>query len=329
LASFAAFVFACGVQREENERTGPLHAVLPTIPTQRGGGAGHGVTSKTGGFKMNSVIQNPPFCREKGKKKKKRIKGKLPKFVFVAGVEGSGHHALKDVWWALEESGVKLDLVVYDQLFHSFGIENHASFHYSSIKQASHISAMKETFDAASKSGAVVIDAQNSYPMGKGAGSLGHPDLLMMNELDGVLFELTVLVLYRDPVNATLSAVRRFQNDAEYLYKNPEYQARVISENLATINNALRMLPCNRYMAIRYEDLTTTPQMLERPIARLLGVKKEIIKKAFSKLHPHKPSTADSPQVAEMRKLLKAFFDTQNIMWPLLSGRAAGEITNS
>ena len=56
-------------------------------------------------------------------------------------MEGSGHHALKDVWWALETSGVKLKLIVYDQVFHSLGIENHASYHYSSINLDTYVHA--------------------------------------------------------------------------------------------------------------------------------------------------------------------------------------------
>lgn len=177
-------------------------------------------------------------------------------------MEGSGHHALKDVWWALEAAGHPLKLVVYDQVFHSLGIENHASYHYSSIVQDTYIEHMKPLFDEAAKSGAMVIDAQNSYPMGKGAGSLAHPDLLMLTELDGKLFDLRVIVIYRDPTNATMSAVRRFQDDAEYAYKNHEFQARVVSENLATINNALPLLPCGRAFAMRYEDLVADPEVL-------------------------------------------------------------------
>ena len=265
---------------------------------------------------MNQVIQNPPYCTRRPKRTP-LLKGKLPQFVFVAGVEGSGHHALKDVWWALEDSGTKLKLVVYDQLFHSLGIENHASFHYSSIRKESYISAMKPLFEDAARDGAFVVDAQNSYPMGKGAGVLAHPDLVMMEELDGILYDFKVIVLYRDPVNATLSAVRRFQNDEEYLYKNHGFQARMVSENLATINNALPLMPCGKTLAIRYEDLTTHPEKLVGPMSNLLGVSKGVINKAFAKLHPHQGSP-DSPKKAADRRLLNVFFKLQKVMWPLL-----------
>ena len=49
--------------------------------------------------------------------------------------------------------------------------------------------------------------------MGKGAGALAHPDILKLAALDGVLYDLRVIIIYRDPVDAVLSAVRRFQNN--------------------------------------------------------------------------------------------------------------------
>ena len=90
---------------------------------------------------------------------------------------------------------MKLKLIVYDQVFHSLGIENHASYHYSSIRPETYAANMKPVFDEAAKTGSIVIDAQNSYPMGKGAGALAHPDLVMLSQLDGVLFDLRVIVL--------------------------------------------------------------------------------------------------------------------------------------
>lgn len=104
-----------------------------------------------GRLEFNAVVSDPDFCSsDKMNKRSDAGKNKLPIFVFVAGVEGSGHHALKDVWWALERAGMKLELVVYDQLFHSFGIENHASYHYSSINLDTHIANMKPVFAKAS-----------------------------------------------------------------------------------------------------------------------------------------------------------------------------------
>lgn len=263
-------------------------------------------------FPRNVVVRASPFCQERVVSP-----SKLPKFIFVAGVEGSGHHALKDVWHSLQEAGHKLEIVVYDQIFHSLGIENHASYHYSSILQETYLEHMRPVFEKAAAEGKVVIDAQNSYPMGKGAGPLAHPDLLKLVALDGVLFDLRIIVLFRPPVDAVLSAVRRFQDDDEYLYKNEEFQARMITESLATINNALPHLPCDRYMMIEYETLVHHPARFIEPLAQLLDVAAPALSGAFSNLKPRvKPPEA--PEKVAKRQKLKAFFDIQKILWPLL-----------
>lgn len=70
-----------------------------------------GASQSTGTFTKNAVVMDPPFC--KLAPAKKAVAG-LPVFVFVAGVEGSGHHALKDVWHSLSAAGV--------------GVYPHASF---------------------------------------------------------------------------------------------------------------------------------------------------------------------------------------------------------
>ena len=266
------------------------------------------------GFRKNHVVTSGA-CRPKDPAAQK--KG-LPKFVFVAGIEGSGHHALKDVWWSLEKAGVKLKLVVYDQVFHSLGIENHASYHYSSIQKAEYVKHMGPTFEQARMDGSIVIDAQNSYPMGKGAGPLAHPDLLMLSELDGVLFDLRVIVLFRDPVDASLSAVRRFQNNEQYLYKNVEFQARMVSESLVNIHNALPHMPCDHYLVIDYERLIHHPRDFIGPLEELVGAQHDVLHGAFEKLTPREKKP-DSPEKAAQRALLQSFFTVQEKLWPWLA----------
>ena len=112
--------------------------------------------------------------------------------------------------------------------------------------------------------------------------------------------------------------MRRFQDDEAYKFKNHEWQARTVSECLATINNGLPQLPCGKYMAIRYEDLVSAPSKLSGSISKLLGVDHNVIGKAFHKLSPRAPKQ-DSPATALKRKELKDFFRIQSVMWPLLS----------
>lgn len=109
--------------------------------------------SSFGTLPKNRVLRAPPFCTEAHDKAAGKA---LPKYIFVAGIEGSGHHALKDVWVSLQEH-TKLELIVYDQLFHSLGIENHASYHYASILKDTHIEHMQATFAKATQVGSGVL----------------------------------------------------------------------------------------------------------------------------------------------------------------------------
>lgn len=155
--------------------------------------------------------------------------------------------------------------------------------------------------------------------MGMYAGPLAHPDLLFLRQMDGKLFDLRVIVIYRNPVDATLSAVRRFRDDSEARFKNHAFQARMVTESLATINNALPSLPCGKYMVMRYEDFAKNPRQFTGPLARILGVPKSHLSNAFKTIYK-KPPHRDSPEVAEQRQQLTEFFARQQVLWPTIAG---------
>lgn len=295
---------------------GPINPINPTKPTSRL------IPSDEPNFEFQkNILIRAGFCQQPLQHKAgvtQQAQEDLPIFVFVAAVEGSGHHALKSVWKGLQKAGQNIHLIVYDQVFHSFGIENLAAYHYSSIRQDIYLEHMSSVFEQAKQNGSIVIDAQNSYPMGKGAGPLAHPDLLMLNSLDGILFDLRVIVMYRNPVDAALSAVRRFQNSNEYLYKNIEFQARMMVESYATINNALPQLGCGKYMVVDYEKLLANPMEFIKPFSHLLGVPNYALKSAFSTV-VQREKNPDSPEKAASRKKLQDFFEMQQGLWPLLS----------
>lgn len=93
----------------------------------------------------------------------------------------------------------------------------------------------------------------------------------------------------------------------------------MVSENLIAINNALPLLPCGRFMVIKYADLTARPNDFVEPIAQLLGVPADHIRDSFSGIK-QRPKHEDSPEVAAMRTVLSSFFSTYEPLWPHLSG---------
>lgn len=278
------------------------------------------VPSLQGSVVSNQIIEQPPLCTLP---KAAAAGSTLPILLFVAGVEGSGHHALKSVWYNLKQNH-SLHLVEYDQRLHAFGIENLAGYHYSSVHADQHASNFRgliskhlSTFPVGQRP--IFIDAQNSYPMGKGAGSLAHPDVLMLAQLDGVVFDLRVIVLQRNPVRATLSAVRRFHaNDNQYGYRTPSFQARMISESMVHLNNVLPALPCGKTMVIKYEDFVQSPSLFAKPLSRLLELPEQAVETAFKDISPQAAQpTLGAKDPVEME--LAKFFTMQSGMWPLLA----------
>lgn len=245
---------------------------------------------------------------------------KLPVYVFVCGIEGAGHHAIETVLEQLE-SYYDLAVTTYNPGLHSFAKHANVSraYQYPTIDLDRHHQTFVNFLKGPKVHGSkLIFDTRNSYPEGFGVGSLGHPDLAYLSALDGKLFELRVLVLYRHPVASVLSAVRRFKdgNDRpEFQYKNYEYQARSVQESLSMINNGLMTVPCGKSLVLPYEAMLETPLFFAPKLAMLFGVEVDDISKCFGKWKPQ-PKKSVVGDVAKMKTELTDFFQIQEALWP-------------
>ena len=244
----------------------------------------------------------------------------LPTYVFMCGVEGAGHHAMETVWEKLAEH-YDIGITTYNPGLHSFAKDPTVSraYQFSSIKLERH----KKRFEVFLKTPGIagkpiLFDTRNSYPEGFGVGSLAHPDLIYLSQLDGVLFNLRVIVMHRDPTATVLSAVRRFKVK-EFQYKNYQFQARAVQESLGVINNALASVPCGHTLRLSYEDLLANPQRFVAAIAQVVGVSSAVLATCMGDLQKPKPKVVEGDMV-RIQKDLKDFFKAQEHMWPLLTG---------
>ena len=245
---------------------------------------------------------------------------KLPVYVFVCGIEGAGHHAIETVLEKLENY-YDLAITTYNPGLHSFAKHANVSraYQYPTIDLGRHHQTFVNFLKGPKVHGSkLIFDTRNSYPEGFGVGSLGHPDLAYLSALDGRLFELRVLVLYRDPVASVLSSVRRFKdgNDRpEFQYKNYEYQARSVQESLSMINNGLSTVPCGKSLVLPYETMLATPSFFAPQLAMLFGVEIDDISNCFGKWKPQ-PKKTVAGDVARMKTELTNFFQIQEVLWP-------------
>lgn len=242
----------------------------------------------------------------------------LPIYLFVAGVEGAGHHALETVWQSLKQF-YDLHVVTYNPGLHAFAKDREVdrAYQFPTPDFSQYQQQFVKLFQKPNVKGKqLVIDARNSYPEGFGVGALAHPDLVFLSQMDDVIFDLRVLVLWRDPVDCVMSAVRRFRVK-EFQYKIPQFQARVVQESLSIINNALHVLPCGKTMVLNYDHFIEAPHAVSLDLAQLIGVQKYHLDQCFTELRKPSPKVYTPDEQAE-RSELRMFFRNQSILWPLL-----------
>jgi hypothetical protein len=227
---------------------------------------------------------------------------------------------METVWEALA-THVDVGITTYNPGLHSFAKNATVdrAYQFSSIDLSRHERRFKTFLQAPNIAGKkIIFDTRNSYPEGFGVGNLAHPDLVYLTELDGKLFDLRVLVMYRDPTTSVLSAVRRFKVQ-DFQYKNYEFQARAVQESLTVINNGLSAVACGKTMLLQYEELLRDPGKFSSDLAKLVGVSNAQIRKCTGDLHPPEPKPMQGDMV-EMASDLNTFFEKQRHMWPLLTG---------
>lgn len=251
----------------------------------------------------------------------------LPIYVFVAGVEGAGHHALETVWRALEDQ-YDLHFMGYNPGVHAMAKSPDVSraYQFASPDFNRYRSAIASFLKRPGiRDKPLVIDSRNSYPMGFGSGALTHPDLVYLSHLDGDLIDLRVLLVHRDPTACVKSAVRRFKV-GEFQYKSYQFQARAVQESLSMINNAVRSLRCGKVAWLRYESFVKSPQQYAATLAQLLSVDEKYVNRAFGKIKPpsHKSARSaaadNADEEAKIAQDLDLFFKQQQHQWPIMAG---------
>ena len=150
-------------------------------------------------------------------------------------------------------------------------------------------------------------------------GSMAHADLLFLQSLDGVLYELRVIYLKRNPVDALLTSLNSYRADHPSLpaFKGHRYKARIAADCLMHLNNVLSFVPCGRLLVIKFEDFVAEPEDFAGPIAEILGIPPDDFPlAAFEAIQRHRQA---SVHAATLQQELALFFKAQQIQWPLLS----------
>ena len=164
-------------------------------------------------------------------------KKNLPLFVLSVGLEGAGHHLWTEI----------LDVPLFDCVWIN---ARHYLRDIGDGVPRTTAEKLKEGFlemykgrkDAQKPPCQRIYDAEDSFPTGalrKSGRVFMRPDLINLQKLDGILFNIKYLIILRNTTDTTLSALRR------NFFTDLDPALRTVEHTLTYIESALRGLVCS------------------------------------------------------------------------------------
>eukprot|EP00963_Diacronema_lutheri_P000216 scaffold12_cov368-Pavlova_lutheri.AAC.5 len=174
-------------------------------------------------------------------------------YVLFVGLEGSGHHLLRQ---RLQQ--LMIEPIRYDPLLHlQFSMGNNlTSFSFHNLLQHCNTISKKKP------PGFVrVFDTQNSFPMGQFS-AVRRPDLAHILTKVSHMVSLRVIVLIRDPIECLLSSSRRFsrafkgsQAYNNEVRENLNFAAHTIEDELLYLQHVLASTLGQQTLLLPYETV--------------------------------------------------------------------------
>ena len=268
----------------------------------------------------------------------------LPELIFVAGIEGSGHHLMRELFNSLAIEGKPRPYYVtflpmmnmldpgsiFDNQNMGFGIIRKRLFRNRLAPLLTKMNEIKKN------GGRGVVVATNSFPMGLSALSTARPDLLVLKYFDCVLYRLKIIVTKRHPLLAITSTVRSFGKDRFGPYRrkvwnlfpqedNPYImQARIAEDELIYLDRQVRRFSCNQLhfvsMANIYSNETRQTVSELNGLANFLEFNNEEASILLNfTLSAPETQVSLPPDCADcIYKVLYEFFEDRKDMWPLM-----------
>ncbi|CAI5995289.1 unnamed protein product [Closterium sp. NIES-65] len=111
------------------------------------------------------------------------------------------------------------------------------------------------------------LRARDSYPLGRVRTPLARPDLVHMLQLDGLLFNLKVVVISRGLPDAVRSAYRMGYHGGDL-----GLQVRIVEDEMVFLDTTMRMIPCSKYIVLDFDWVADSPELVAEPLADFLGM---------------------------------------------------------
>ena len=216
------------------------------------------------------------------------------KFLFLIGVEGTGHHMIR----ALLADYLKRD----DFADKRFKLENQIQefSRFKNIKQE-----LQRIFQWYKNQNVThLFLSLPSFPYLQPRESLRRPDIIDFADLVHDSIEIKYLILYRNPISATYSAIRRgFTN-------NIHLQAKIVESNFIYIEKQFSQLPKEFYRVLHFEEFLDEPLLYSKKVSAWWELDEEIVLKGLKNLRqPLLPSQIP----AKPKAILDKFFTERRI----------------
>ncbi len=236
------------------------------------------------------------------------------KFLFLIGIEGSGHHMFHSILEphheteAFVSAGLWRPVLVRQwdatpiigrkkRLFKLLNLENFRD----RIPLAEQLDYIFEQYRLA---GATHIYESASFPFNHPRDTLRRPDIIELTDTIKGMLEYKLLVLYRNPISATYSGIRRGFTD------NVRLQAKIVEDNLIYIASQMNTIDKDLYKVIDFDEFLTNPIAYVKPLAAWWDLNEELLINGLKNIH--KPTQIEEIPI-ETKKILNEFFTEARI----------------
>ena len=185
----------------------------------------------------------------------------LPLFVLSVGLEGAGHH----LWTELMKPVFDCTWINARHYHRDVGDG------LARVSSRDLASGIREQFAMRAKNGKrpckTIFDAEDSFPTGairKTGRVYMRPDIVNLEQLDGVLFRVKYLIIARNATDTVLSSLRR------NFFTHVDLGLRCNEQTLTYLESALRGVPCNRVFIAHYEHVLAKPNAYAEPLSDFL-----------------------------------------------------------
>lgn len=205
------------------------------------------------------------------------------KFLWLIGIEGSGHHLIRDILKSLIANAKTIDKGPhYPLLLQRWDTEQ------IPLPQNAVINSLKSIFDTYNAQQISTIYEDTSFPFGDSAseylhfvspgtfrGPLRRPDIMDMIQILQKFTNLKILVAYRNPILTVASALRRGFSTKPY------FECRLAEAIHLGIVNQLKLIDSSRYKIIHFERLIRNPESHITPLSEWWDIPEDDIRKGI------------------------------------------------